>query len=224
MREVLSMLFVHGLAAIISQMRGRWGKRPHVPDAQRTSRWPPFEAILAAWRAELARIANGRASLDEPWLARLVANERVIFSAPVLLYEDHSTRRQLTCAHARKRPLIWQYRASSGKMVKISVLDSGTLLLTQRRFIFASARRRREFPLDELTHFSSTSEDVALARRGHHGIAYFKGVGAQRVTYQVKPGETDDWDAMHFSLTFTGNDLRELLHILQTAPLMTISQ
>jgi hypothetical protein len=219
MREVLVMLFIHGVGGMLAHLHQRWGKRPNIPYVAKESRWPPYEATLVAWRAEIARIAASNQSLEDQGLTRLAANERIIFSAQVSLYEDRSTRRILTSASMRSRPILWQHRASSGKVVKISLLDRGTLLLTHRRFIFASARRRREFPLDELTHYSSTSSDVALARRGHHGIAYFKGIGAHRIAYQVSPGENDNWDARHFSFNFTGNDLREILHILQTDPL-----
>ena len=172
-------------------------------------------ALVKARRAEIVRLARVSKPTIVPGLSHLFDDERLILSMPVFLYESVSRRRLYPPASRAGRKLVWEHRASSGKLITISAVDRGTLRLTSRRFVFAGARRQREFPLDALTHLSATWSSIALAARGRHGISYFTRLNETRLRFPVIPEAGDTWQAQSGSFNLMGTDLKEILDIMR---------
>jgi hypothetical protein len=177
---------------------------------------------LAQWRAKkdaLRRIAHGCEMPFEPYIVRLPIKDRVILSMPVSLYESRSRKRPVVLRRQADQSLTWDHPAGSGKSVNIALTDRGVLELTEERFIFKSARQRREFPLGELTHFSVTSSRLAIAAHGReYGISYFKGIGEVRLQAHVEPGPGDTWPAEDISFAVHGADISEIVRWLTPLP------
>lgn len=211
MSDVLSICAEAALGEVVHQA---WKKLVDLPKPRRQT---PFEALMKARRAEIVRLASVPRPTTVPGLSRPL-EERVILSMPVFLYESASRRRLFPPVSKAGRKLVWEHRASSGRLISISLVDHGTLRLTNLRFIFAGVRRQREFPLDELTHLSSTWSSIALAARGHHGISYFMGLHASRLSFPVEPEAGDTWKTEAGSFPLMGGDLKEILRIVMNYP------
>jgi hypothetical protein len=208
MSDVLSMCAMCATGEIL---RVVWDTVGGVPKARTRML---FAALIKSRRAEIVRLASAAKPTTVPRLSRPFEVERLILSMPVFLYESDSRRRLYQPASKAGRRLVWEHRASSGKLITISPVDHGTLRLTNRRFVFAGARRQREFPVDELTHLSTTWSSIALAARGCHGISYFTGLSASRLRFPVVPEEGDLWQAQAGSFNLRGADLKEILDIM----------
>lgn len=209
MTDVLSICAEAGVAAAVSWI---WQNFVDLPKAR--SRDTFVEALCKARRAEIVRLASVPRPTTVPGLSRLFEEERVILSMPVFLYESASKRRLFPAASKAGRKLVWEHRASSGRLITISLVDHGTLLLTNLRFAFTGARRQREFRIDELTHLSATWSSIALAARGRHGISYFTRLNASRLRFPVIPTAGDTWQAEAGSFNLMGFDLMEILNIM----------
>lgn len=207
MADVVSICAEAVLGEVVRQL---WKRLVDLPTARRRT---PFEALMKARRAEIVRLASVPRPTTVPGLSRPL-EERVILSMPVFLYESASRRRLYPPVSKAGRKLVWEHRASSGRRITISLVDHGTLRLTNLRFVFAGARRQREFPLDELTHLSTTWSSIALAARGHHGISYFTRLNASRLRFPVVPEAGDTWQAEAGSFQLMGGDLKEILKIM----------
>jgi len=177
-----------------------------------------FEKWVFFRRAEIVRLASVPRPTTVPGLSRLFEDERDILTMPVFLYENASRRRLYPPVSKAGRRLVWEHRASSGRLITISLVDHGTLRLTNVRFVFAGARRQREFPLDDLAHLSTTWSSIALAARGRHGISYFVGLNASRLRFPVVPEAGDTWKAEAGSFQLMGGDLKEILRIIMNYP------
>lgn len=208
MADVLSICAEFGIAAAVTWV---WNNVVGLPKARGRDTF--VEALFKARRAEIVRLASVPRPTTVPGLSRPL-EEHVILSMPVFLYESASRRRLYPPASKAGRKLVWEHRASSGRLITISLVDHGTLRLTNLRFVFAGARRQREFPLDDLTHLSTTWSSIALAACGHHGISYFVGLHASRLRFPVVPEAGDTWQAQGGSFNLMGGDLKEILKIM----------
>lgn len=203
-------------ASMVGGFYGLWAKGPFVPKAQRKTL---REALNEARRAEIVRIASAEQSIEPPLSVRIPDDERLVFLIPVIFNECVSTKRLRPVARAARRKLVWPHANSSGKKLMISPVDAGTLLLTRRRFIFTSARRLREFPLAELTHFSTCRTGIALATRGRNGVAYFTGLENLRLRVPVASETPQSGPAQFMGSALNGQDVEIILQLLRTTPL-----
>ena len=211
------MLDAMVLIAAVSMVAGfyeLWAKGPHVPKAQRKT---PLDSFYAARHAEVARIAR-TGSMEPPASFRLSDDERLLFFIPVIFNECASTMRRGRVSGVTITELVWPHFTSSGKRLIISPVDAGTLFLTNRRFIFRSAKRRREFPLAELTHVSTCRAGIALATRGRHGIAYFTGLDALIFGIQWALETPGNSPQQCVACALNGQDVEEILQLLRTTP------
>ena len=204
-----------GFYWVVASMAGGfyqiWAKGAYVPRERRV----PFAALGRAKRAELLRLAASNQSTIVPNLSRLPADERLILSLPVTLYEDRSTKPLYPLVGHAIRKVVWRPRLSSGRKATISLVDRGTLLLTSRRVIFNSVKRRREFPLDQLTHCSSIRSGIALSTVRRDGVNYFRGIGATTINFDVIPRAGER--AQGYEWKLRGEDVEYVLYLLRTA-------
>ena len=210
MADVLAICVRFAVAGVLGWI---WDNVVGLPKARKKTTF--VEALMKARRAEIVRLARLSTPTIVPGLSHLFEDERLILSMPVFLYESVSGRRLYPPASKLGRKLVWEHRASSGKLIVISPVDRGALRLTNRRFVFAGARRQREFPVDELTHFSTTWSSIALAARGRLGISYFTGLNASRLRFPVIPEAGDLWQAQAGSFNVRGVDLKDILDLMR---------
>jgi hypothetical protein len=181
----------------------------------RESRW------LATWKAKhtaMRRIALGDYGPLEPGVIRLPVEDLVIVSMPVLLYESSSKSRHAIFRRRAAQLVTWNQPTDSGKTIRVAFRDRGILELTKERFIFKSAKQRREFPLGELTHFSATSTRLAIAARGRYGVSYFTGVESAEIRARIEPDAEDTWPAETISFNVQGQDISEIVEWLMPQP------
>jgi hypothetical protein len=211
MRDVLPVLFAHGIGEILAHLHERWGKRP--------AREPlsPLEAALQARHDEIVRLARKSQPTVVPGLIRPDVEDRLVLSMPVFLYESRSRRCLFPAANRASRKLVWAHRTNAGKTVSISLVDRGTLELRQRQFIFTSARRKRVFSLDALTHFSATWSSIAIAAPGSRGISYFRGIHETRISFCVRPTPAEMWPTLDCEFNFRGTEIKEIVNLMQSA-------
>ena len=202
-------------ASMVGGLYQLWAKGPYVPKAPKKT---PLEDLNEARHAEIVRIASAEQSIEPPLSVRIPDDERLVILIPVIFNECVSTKRIRRVARAARRELVWPHANSSGKKLIISPVDAGTLLLTRRRFIFTSARRLREFPLAELTHFSTCRTGVALATRGRNGVAYFTGLENLIIRFPVAPEARQVAPALFMDSVLNGQDVEEILQLLRTTP------
>lgn len=190
--------------------------------------WPkPAGAFLAAKRAEYMRLASSLHYVRVPHLSGPPTGERLVLSMPVLLYEsreNHLMHRMSLAAINRSKDLVHAHPTGSARRETIVLVDRGTLMVTHRRILFTSPRKLREFPLRELTFFSTGLASVALAARWRFGISYFRGIGATRLGFRTGPEADEQGEGREFSFNMTGEDIREIVKILQAAPILNRSQ
>jgi hypothetical protein len=191
-----------------------WAKGPYVPKARKKT---PLEEFNEVRHALIVRIASAEQSIEAPLSVRIPDDERLVLLIPVIFNECVSTKRLRPVARPARRELVWPHSASSGKTLIISPVDAGTLLLTHRRFIFTSERRRRDFPLVELTHFSTCRTGIALATRGRSGVAYFTGLENLRLGVPVADSPRVE-PARFMESALNGQDVEEILQLLRTTP------
>jgi hypothetical protein len=202
-------------ASMVAGFYELWAKGPYLPKARKKT---PLEELNEVRHALIVRIASAAQSIEPPLSVRIPEDERLVLLIPVILNECVSTKRLRPLARAARRELVWPHSTHSGKKLIISPVDAGTLLLTRRRFIFTSARRRREFPLAELTHFSTCRTGIALATRGRNGVAYFTGLENLRLGVPVAPHPPQVEPARFMESALNGQDLEEILQLLRTTP------
>lgn len=201
-------------ASMVGGFSQLWAKGPFTPKGQRKT---PLDTLVEARRAELARIAT-TGSIDPPTFIRLADGERLIFFLPIIFNECASTVRRRAVSGVTSRGLIWPFLGGAGKRVFILPVDAGTLFLTNRRFIFKGAKRRRDFPLADLTHVSTCRTGVALATLGRYGIAYFTGLDALIFGIQCTPDTQGSTPRPCVACALTGQDLEVILQLLGTTP------
>lgn len=217
---VLQYLIVYGTGGLIGLVCRRLAGVPIASSLQSLGDRPRRSFREAFWQArhdEVVRLAQSHEPTTVPGLIRADVEDRAIVSMPVYLYERRPARWLFpntrvtygTCSRAR--------RTSSEKKAVISPVDHGTLELTRRRFVFSSARREREFLLDELIHFTATTSSIALAARGDGAISHFKGISATSINFDVVPGVMDRWPTVHCTFDFTGYELKEIVRLLLSA-------
>lgn len=193
-----------------------WSKGPYV--SKGAWRMSPH-AIWRARRAEIIRLAKSNQAVQVPHLSRLPADERFILSIPVFLYESRSRKPPFPAAMRMRRDIVWRHVNRPGAQIIITLVDSGTLMLTHRRIIFTSSRRRREFLLGELTHVSAKPSGIAFAARGRFGVSYFTGIDATTLAFRVTPEGDERWKARDWSGKLSGQDIQAMVNFLQRMPL-----
>jgi hypothetical protein len=176
-----------------------------------------MEAALQARHDEIVRLARRSRPTVVPGLIRTDVEDRLVLSMPVFLYESRSRRCLFPAANRASRQLVWAHRTHAGKTVSISLVDRGTLELRQRQFIFTSARRKRVFSLDALTHFSATWSSIAIAAPGNRGISYFRGIHATRISLCVRPTPEEMWPTLECEFNFRGTEIKEIVNLMQSA-------
>ena len=226
------------VASMFGSMYQIWRKGRYVPralaalEATKTVTanvpWPtPAGAFLKAKRAEYMRLASTIHYARVPHLSGPPTGERLVLSMPVLLYESHENHLMKSVSLAainRSKDLVHAHPTGSVKRENIVLVDRGTLMVTHRRILFTSPRKLREFPLRELTFFSTALSSVALAARWRFGISYFRGIGATRLRFRTEPEGDEKGEGRDFSFNITGEDIREIVKILQAAPILNLPQ
>jgi len=178
----------------------------------------PVAVTMEKYRHEaVARLAIARCASAVPESVHFALEERLILSVPVILYEHHPTRRLFSRANRSTRRMVWRPDNHSGTPVRVSSVDGGVLLLTNRRFIFVSLRRQREYPLEQLAHFSTTLVGVALATAGRFGVDFFTGLNAQNLRVDLPESVMRTKEPCHMTFRFSGKDLEYLVHLLRRA-------
>lgn len=217
---VLQYLMVYGSVGLITHFCTRWAGVPNALNLKSLGDPPRRSFEEAFWQArhdEVVRLAHACEPTTVPGLVRPDVEDRAIVSMPVYLYERRPARWIFRGMRVTYGTRTQTRHASSGKRVTLSPVDHGTLELTRRRFVFTSSRRRREFLLDELTHFTATKGGIALAARGDGAVSYFKGIAATTICFDVVPGPSDGWPPVHFSFDFTGYEIKEIVRLLLSA-------
>ena len=226
------------VASMAVSMYEIWRKGRHVPKALRAleaikatnamkAPWPkPPGAFLRAKRTEYMRLASTLHYVRVPHLTGPPTGERLVLSMPVLLYEsrENHPRRTSLSAINQSRELVRAHPTGSPRREMIVLVDRGTLMVTHRRVVFTSPRKLREFPLRELTFFSTSLSSIALAARSRFGISYFRGIDATRLRFRIEPEVDEEGEGREFSFNMTGEDIREIVKILQAAPILNRSQ
>lgn len=208
MAELVSIFVEIAMGEVFGRV---WKKLTTLPKPRTRA---PIQGLVDARRAEIVRLANVARPTSVPGLSHLFNDERLILSMPVFLYESDSRRRVYPPANKPGRKLVWEHRASSGRRITISLVDHGTLRLTNRRFAFAGTRRKREFPIDELTHLSTSWSSIALAACGHHGVSYFTGLNASRLELPILREAEAPWAVITGLFGLKGEDLKDIVNIL----------
>ena len=183
-------------------------------------------AFYKARRAEYMRLASSIHYVRVPHLSRPPTGERLVLSMPVSLYESRENRLMKHMSYVqinRSNDLIHAHPTGSSKRERLVLVDRGTLMVTHRRMLFTSPRRMREFPLGELTFFSTTWSSIALAARWRFGISYFHGLSATRLRFNVEPEGDETWPTIEYAFSITGEDIKEIVRILQAAPILNRS-
>lgn len=227
MREVLETLVALGVGGILVHLHDHLGGVP--PGSNGLYASLGDNAVLApgasirmeteACRREaLAQLARRRCTSEVPESVHLADEERLIFSVPAVLYELYPTRRLMSRASSAKSRVLWPARPESGVRTLLSAVDAGSLLLTDHRFIFASGRRKREFQLRKLTHFSTIRIGVALAALGQIGVSFFTGINEQSIKVEWPVKNRSDCMPSYAMRAMTGEDLEYLVQLLQSAP------
>lgn len=202
------------VASMAAGMYEIWRKGRHVPRrAWRMS----FHAIWRAKRAEIIRLAKSNQAVQVPGLSRVPEGERLMLAIPVFLYESRPMRSPYPIGMRLRREILWRHVNRAGAQV-ITMVDSGTLTVTHQRIIFTSSRRRREFPLGEVTHISAKTSAIALARRGVRGASYFTGIDATKLSFRVEPEGDEMWPARYSSASLSGQDIQAMVKFLQLMP------
>lgn len=189
-----------------------WSDGVYMP---KNSAWTLWKATWRARRAELFRMTT---TYQATWATALVCpphGERLILAASVLLNEQRPTRRLFPSTYSLKSKRAWRPRDRTQAPVVITPVDRGTLALTNKRFIYESTRKHREYPIHDLTHVSTATGGVALAVRGHRGIAYYTGLDALRIHFCVAPGNEDRWKAQLIDSPLNGDDLEHMVRLLK---------
>jgi hypothetical protein len=145
------------------------------------------------------------------------ADERLVFSVPAVLSENHSTGRRGAGASVRIMKGVWYHTGGSQTTQAISPVDSGTLILTNKRFLFGGSRKSLEFPLAKLTQLSTSAQGIALAKSGREKVSYFTGLHALTITLQVLPKAGDTWSAGKVEFPLTGPDVLQMVQSLKSA-------
>jgi hypothetical protein len=143
-------------------------------------------------------------------------DERLVFSVPVVLSENHSTGRRGAGASVRIMKGVWYHTGGSQTTQAISPVDSGTLILTNKRFVFGGARKSLEFPLAKLTQLSTSPQGIALGKSGREKVSYFTGLQSLTISLQVAPKTGDTWPAGKVEFPLTGPDVSEMVQLLKT--------
>jgi hypothetical protein len=221
------------VASMVGAMYQIWRKGRYVPKALAATKtrnapnvpWPAC-AFMRAKRVEYMRLASTLHYVRVPHLSGPPTGERLVLSMPVFLYEsreNHLMKRMSYVEISRSRDLLHEHPTGSAKREAIVLVDRGTLMVTHRRILFTSPRKLREFPLRELTFFSTALSSVALAARWRFGISYFRGIGATRLRFRTEPEGDEEGEGQDFSFNITGEDIKEIVKILQAAPILNQS-
>lgn len=191
-----------------------WAKGVYIPrNSARTLRL----ATSRARYAELTRLACTYSATRGAGTLPLLHGERLIFTAPAVLHELRSTHRRLIHPGKKSRDIVWPHSGGARRAPVISPVDRGTLMLTNERFVYAGARKHREFPVGELTYVSGAREAIALGRRGRYGVSYFTGLDAVRISFYVMPGPEDRWKPQRVECPLTGGELVHVVGLLKRA-------
>jgi len=109
---------------------------------------------------------------------------------------------------------VWYHTGGSQTTQEISAVDSGTLILTDKRFVFGGQRKNLEFPLAKLTQLSTSATGIALGKSGREKVSYFTGLQALRVVSDIVPKEGDTWPAGRVEFPLSGPDVSEMVQQL----------
>ena len=164
----------------------------------------------------LAQLASADNTGKYSTPAFLTPTERLIFAVPVTLSEDHVVGRRGSGASVRIMKGVWLHGGGSQSVSQLSPTDSGTLTLTDKRFIFNGRVKSMEFPFTKITQFSTSLEGIALASPSHKKVAYFTDIWKSvKLETVISPEAGDTWQAGPISFPLTGPDIREIVGLLQ---------
>lgn len=182
----------------------------------RSTKGIPAEVAHQAKREALVSLVatDNRNKYEAP--AFMPNSERLVFSVPVVLSENHSTGRRGAGASVRIMKGVWYHTGGSQTTQAISPIDSGTLILTDKRFVFGGARKNLEFPLAKLTQVSTSATGIALGKSGREKVSYFTGLQALTISLQIAPKPGDAWPAGKVEFPLTGPDVLEMVQLLKS--------
>ena len=187
----------------------------------------PPDAFMRARRAEHMRLASTLHYDRVPHLSRPPSGERLVLSMPVFLYESSENRltRNLTLtARYLAADLVAAHPTGSGRPQSVVLMDRGTLMVTHRRILFTSPRRLREFPLDELSFFSTTRSSIALAARWRFGNFVLSGDWRDARSDSESMAKAKAGKHKIIRSTLPVETFGEIVNILKAAPILNRSQ
>lgn len=210
------LLLVGILIALVIVFFVRKGRAATVTSLRASNGVPPDVALQARQEALVALIKDdNRDKYDNPPFTP--NNERLVFSVPVVLSENHTTGRRGAGTSVRIMRGVWYHSGGSQSTQEISATDTGTLVLTEKRFIFGGARKNLEFPLDKLTQLSTSDTGIALGKSGREKVAYFTGLQALTLQVQVRPKADDTWAGGTVEFPLSGPDVLEIVRMLKSS-------
>ena len=195
-----------------------WAEGPYV---RRKSKAEQLEAWKASCLAAHARIARGEQTIGCDQSAIVREGERFIVSLPVVLCEDREMSRRPAIGGKKQSVTFWVHASAKRPAISLTPIDSGALIVTDKRVVFTGATKRREFPIDEpiVDSTNDLSRGIPLTMPGSGRISYFTRIHRVLLKVPRNPEVSDVPDSNNISFGFGVFNLRLVLGLLRgTSP------
>ena len=181
----------------------------------------PKEKLEELYNEVIVRVSSGELAPQQNSNILLQRGERLVLDIPgVQLCEERTVKvggsYQGFSVRVMKGVSYRFGNFSSGSQQEVVPVDRGYFTLTNKRFVFAGARRSVECPLSKIIALDVMSDGIVVSRRGKTKTEYYVGTDAVTMWATLDDDQGEEMKEKTFEWKLTGGELRRLIqHLLQ---------
>jgi hypothetical protein len=181
----------------------------------------PKEELERLHNQMIVRVSSGELASPQNSSILLKRGERLVLDIPgVQLCEERTVKvggsYQGFSVRIMKGVSYRFGNFSSGSQQEVVPVDRGYFTLTNKRFVFAGARRSVECPLSKIISLDVMSDGIVVSRKGKTKTEYYVGTDAATVWATLEDDQGEEMKDKVIEWKLTGGELRRLIqHLLQ---------
>jgi len=149
----------------------------------------------------------------------LKKNERLVFDIPeISLCEERSVRLKGGYQGFSVRLMKGvSYRfggMSGGSEQQVVQLDSGNLILTNKRIVFSGEKVSKDISLSKINTIEPLENGISITRSGKQKTEYYVGTDVIEMSMTVSPSEGDTFKSETLDWKLTGTEVKKIIQKL----------
>tara|TARA_B100000945_G_scaffold302064_1_gene285379 strand:+ start:414 stop:1100 length:687 start_codon:yes stop_codon:yes gene_type:complete len=179
----------------------------------------PDEILEQKFDEVIEKLSNGYFSKEFESSLMLKKGERLVFDLPGITYCQEKTikfkgNHQGFSVRIMKGVSYRFGGFEGGSEQKVVPIDEGSLILTNKRFVFSGSSKSIEFPLSKIVTIDPLDDGIMINRTGKTKMEYYLNTTNFSVLLKIYPEEGENFKKDEVTYSMTGFELKKLVQKL----------